>query len=314
MDIVVVGSCNADLFSYVERFPKVGETLCGKKFVIGCGGKGANQCVMSAKLGAKTAMIGCVGDDVFGEMFLKAFSTAGVDITNLKTVLSATTGVATITVNEKGENSIVITKGANNCISTDQVEASIDTIVKAKVALFQLEVDLATTLYALKIAYENGVTTIFNPAPALKELPNEFLMYSSILCCNETEAEILTGLSINLDFPVTDCENAVRNLLSKGPLKVVLTMGSYGAIFGEKGSDAVHHILTPPSIVDKVVDTTGAGDCFVGSLAYFLAQRKDLSFNEVVRRSVAIASISVTKHGTQTSYPSLNDLPEDLIQ
>lgn len=307
--VVVVGSCNVDLISYVSRFPKAGETLCGTKFAMGCGGKGANQCVMAAKLGAKTTMVGCVGDDDFGDMYKRNFVDLGVDIRSLHTIPNTTTGVAPITVNESGENSIVIVKGANDWLTTDHLQQVSDVIATAKVVLCQLEINNDVTLASLKLARNQGTLTIFNPAPAIEKLPAEFLENTSILVCNETEAEILTGLMVtNHD----ECLKAVDALLAKGPEYIVLTLGAKGAMFKRQGDKESIHIAPEENSDIKVVDTTGAGDCFVGSLAYYVATRNDLNFAEKIKRSVAIATLSVTKPGTQSSYPTFDELPGKL--
>lgn len=331
-DVVVVGSCNIDLISYVQRFPTPGETICGTKFTTGCGGKGANQCVMAAKLGARTAMIGCVGDDNFGAMYRDNFETLHVNTEHLHTINDVTTGVAPITVTDDGENSIVIVKGANDHLNLAHLQQAENMIASARIVLCQLEIDFTITLAALKLAKSKGVTTLFNPAPAVKGLSPEYLQNSTILCCNETEAEILTnGNKIKTD---DERRKAVQCLLSKGPQFVVLTLGASGAMIGSNvigGGDVssnviggaggevpevphVTHVQVPEEYrVTKVVDTTGAGDCFVGSLAYFLSQRTDLTFEEKVRRAVSIASVSVTKPGTQISYPTADELPESIM-
>lgn len=308
-DVVVIGSCNVDLISYVHRFPKAGETICGSKFAMGCGGKGANQCVMAAKLGAHTAMIGCIGDDSFGDMYLKNFKSLQVNTDHLHVVKDMSTGVAPITVNSEGENSIVIVKGANDCLTKQHLLQAEELIRDSKVVLFQLEIDLDVTLSGIKLAKENKVTTIFNPAPAVDNLPIEFLQNSSILCCNETEAEILTKCNVS---SVEECKQAVRTLLDMGPERVVLTLGAKGAMFGTKGNDDIQHVRPDESAVRKAVDTTGAGDCFVGTLAFCITKKPELEFKEMIRRAVDIASISVSRPGTQTSYPTNNELPDNL--
>lgn len=309
-EVIVIGSCNVDLISYVERFPKAGETICGSKFQTGCGGKGANQCVAAAKLGAKTVMVGCVGSDNFGKTFIEAFQNLSIDIDHLHVIENISTGVASIVVNDQGENNIVIVKGANDCLSLEHINHVIPRISSSTVVLFQLENDLDVTRNALKLARHAGATTIFNPAPAVEGLSEEFLRNTSILCCNETEAAILTDMKVDTK---DDYATVLKTLLSKGPEIVVLTLGADGAIYACKENEEIYHIKPDQQNI-KVVDTTGAGDCFVGSLAYFIAMRKDLSFKEAMRRAVAIASISVCKEGTQTSYPFLNELPTDLTE
>ncbi|XP_065058167.1 ribokinase-like [Rhopilema esculentum] len=308
-DVVVVGSCNVDLISYVPRFPRAGETLTGHKFAIGCGGKGANACVMAAKLGAKASMIGRVGDDSFGEMYLKNFSKHGINIDHLKVTKDTTTGVAPIHVNDDGENAIVIVKGANDLITKEDLRNAMSVIRNAKVVLCQLEIDADITLETLKIAKQNHVTTIFNPAPAIKGLSKEFLQNSDIVICNETEAEILTGLPVTNDEQL---KKAIKGLLKSGCCKVVITLGSRGAICAESSQEEPTFISAKQV---KAVDTTGAGDAFVGTLAYFHATRGDsLPFVQIVERACHIAGVTVTKPGTQSSYPNKNELPDELFQ
>ncbi|XP_066912013.1 ribokinase-like isoform X1 [Clytia hemisphaerica] len=253
-DIVVIGSCNVDLISYSDHFPKPGETLCGSSFSVGCGGKGANQCVMAAKLGANVAMISSVGDDNFGEMFLKEFKKENVNIECMHIEAGISTGVAQILVNKEGENCIIIVKGANGRLTTEHVQQKCaDVIKKAKVVMFQLEIDLNVTLTSIKFCKENGCFTIFNPAPAVSNLSDDFLKYTTLLCCNETEAEILSGLQV--DSPEKR-QGAIKGLLQKGPEYVVLTLGSQGAMFAQKGG-SIQHVVPDQSVVpDKIVDTT----------------------------------------------------------
>eukprot|EP00112_Aurelia_sp_Birch-Aquarium-sp1_P009374 Seg2063.1 transcript_id=Seg2063.1/GoldUCD/mRNA.D3Y31 product=Ribokinase protein_id=Seg2063.1/GoldUCD/D3Y31 len=307
-EVAVVGSCNVDLISYVDRFPKAGETITGHKFAIGCGGKGANACVMAAKLGAKTSMVGRIGDDSFGEMYLKNFSQLEINVEYLRVTKGLTTGVAPIQVNNDGENAIVIVKGANEMITKEDLADASYVIKNARVVLCQLEINIDITLEALKMAKSNGVTTIFNPAPAVEGLSKEFLELSDIVVCNETEAEILTGLPVtNID----ECKAAIKHFLSLGCNKVIITLGSKGAICStSKENEPL--VINAPTV--KAVDTTGAGDAFVGTVAFFYATRGDeLAFSDIVERACRIAAISVTNHGTQSSYPDRNSLPVELF-
>jgi len=319
VDIAVVGSCNVDLISYVDRLPKAGETICASKFEIGCGGKGANQCVMAAKLGASTSMISSVGDDDFGQMYLRNFTELNIDTRYVKQVSGIPTGVAPITVYEStGENSIIIAKGANEHITASDLKHAKGIITGAKVVICQLEIDLDITLAALKMAHETGVCTIFNPAPAVKDLPYEFLRNTSILCCNETEAELMTGMSVSSDDQV---EAAAYRLLEMGPSTVIITLGARGAAIintstgSEKHSAAQFVQVQDAYKCSQVVDTTGAGDSFVGSLAFFLscAELKQLTLAQCVQRAVNIAAVSVTKKGTQKSYPTRQELRQELF-
>ena len=301
--ICVVGASNIDLISYVPRMPKLGETLHGTKFSIGFGGKGANQAVMAARLGGKVAMITKLGRDIFGEDTLKNFKTEGIDTTGVTFTEEASSGVAPIAVDPQGNNSIIIIMGANDTLSTSDLENARDLIQSARVVVCQLEIPLEISLHALRIAKQAGVTTIFNPAPARSELPEELYRLSDIFCPNETESEILLGTRIQTQ---DDAIAAARALLARGPNTVILTLGSRGSL-----------VVTPslekqiPAEVVKAVDTTGAGDAFIGSLAYFLGA--GLSLEEATQRANKIAAISVQHPGTQTSFPRAQTLPPELL-
>ncbi|WAR18888.1 RBSK-like protein [Mya arenaria] len=296
MDVTVVGSCNIDLISYVPRLPKPGETLQGSKFSMGFGGKGANQCVMTAKLGAKTAMVGKVGKDTFGEDFLKNFNNLGVDTTHCCTTAEVMTGAAPICVDETGQNSIVIVPGANLLLSEADLAAAELVIAGSKVVVCQLEINPDVTLAALKMAKQHKVRTILNPAPAIP-LKHEFFENTDIICPNETES-------------VDDAKRACKELQARGCGSVVVTLGAQGLLVSvEKDAPPTH--VPAPSV--HVVDTTGAGDSFIGALAFFLSTRPDLGLVESCRRAVQIASISVQAPGTQTSFPTRSQLPQELF-
>ncbi|XP_062502157.1 ribokinase-like isoform X1 [Corticium candelabrum] len=305
-DVVVVGSCMTDLVSYVPRLPKPGETIHGTRFSIGFGGKGANQCVMAARMGAKTAMVAKVGNDSFGHRTVENLKDNGVDASCVGVVDGLSSGVAPIAVDEKGENAIIIVSGANSDLSPSDVRTATSIIKSAAVVVCQLEVPSETSLAALEMGRQSGAITILNPAPAQPEL-DHLLSCCEIVCPNETEAEILTGYAVKT---IADASHAVRLLLSRGCEKVVLTMGSQGAVYGSKECSEPCHVsaesVTP-------VDTTGAGDAFVGSLAYYLAKLPNLSFHEIVCRSCKVAALSVQKPGTQTSFPFRKDMVDSLF-
>ena len=298
MRVVVVGAANIDLISYVPRLPRVGETLHGTSFHMGYGGKGANQAVMAAKLGAEVTMVCKLGRDVFGEGTLENFREFGVDTMHVTFTDDAFSGVAPIAVDPEGRNSIIIVTGANDLLSTDDLERARPAIAAADVIVCQLEIPVETTLAALRIAREEGVRTIFNPAPAREELPEELYRLSDVLCPNEPETELLTGMPPG--------EAAARELLSRGAGSVVLTLGERGCLVVE-GDTAVE---VPVEQV-RAVDTTGAGDAFVGALAALLAAGRPLV--KAAERANAIAALSVQARGTQTSFPSAAELPAGLL-
>lgn len=291
--ICVVGSSNIDLIAKVPRLPKLGETLVGHSFFMGYGGKGANQAVMAAKLGAQVTMITKLGRDVFGEDYLKNYRALGLDTTYVLFDDHLASGVAPILVDDNAQNCIVVVPGANSALSPADIQNAAPAIQQAQILICQLEIELATTLEAMRIAKAAGVTTILNPAPA-QPLPDELLQLADICAPNETETEILTGLSV---ATLTEAEQAARHLLARGPRAVILTLGERGALLVDQHT--VEHIA-PVKV--SAVDPTGAGDAFVGSLATFLGE--GLSLGEAIRRANAVAALSVTKIGTQSSFPT----------
>ena len=302
--ICVVGACNLDLISYVPRLPSMGETLHGSRFHMGFGGKGANQAIMAAKMGGAVTMVSKLGQDVFGENTLKNFKSWGVNTQHVHFTDQAFSGVAPIAVDPEGHNSIIIVTGANDLLTGAEVEAARSAIASSSILVCQLEIPLDISLAALRIAREEGVKTIFNPAPALSEIPAEIYHLSDIFCPNETETELLTGMSVN---SVEEAEIAAKVLIDRGAASVILTLGKRGSLL-VAGTIAEHVTVEPV----KALDTTGAGDAFVGSLAFFLAAGKSLS--DAIERANRIAAISVQSSGTQTSFPEAKDLPTELTK
>ena len=302
--ICVVGACNLDLISYVPRLPSMGETLHGSRFHMGFGGKGANQAIMAAKMGGAVTMVSKLGQDVFGENTLKNFKSWGVNTQHVHFTDQAFSGVAPIAVDPEGHNSIIIVTGANDLLTGAEVEAARSAIASSSILVCQLEIPLDISLAALRIAREEGVKTIFNPAPALSEIPAEIYHLSDIFCPNETETELLTGMSVD---SVEEAEIAAKVLIDRGAASVILTLGKRGSLL-VAGTIAEHVTVEPV----KALDTTGAGDAFVGSLAFFLAAGKSLS--DSIKRANRIAAISVQSSGTQTSFPEAKDLPTELTK
>ncbi|NOZ49397.1 MAG: ribokinase [Chloroflexi bacterium] len=301
--LCVVGAANLDLISYVPRLPRMGETLHGTRFHMGFGGKGANQAVMAAKLGGDVAMVTKLGQDVFGENTKNNFEAWDVDTTHVLFTDQAFSGVAPIAVDEEGHNSIIIVTGANDLLTEAEIEAARPSIAAAQILVCQLEIPLEITLAALRVARQEGVTTIFNPAPARPSLPPELYTLSDIFCPNEPETELLTGLVVNT---LPEAEAAAHVLLARGTGQVILTLGERGSLLVTP--DQTVHVPAEPV---QALDSTGAGDAFVGSLAYFLAAGKPIL--EAMRRANQIAAISVQASGTQTSFPVAADLPAKLL-
>ncbi|MGL4610487.1 MAG: ribokinase [Trueperaceae bacterium] len=302
--ICMVGSAMTDLVSRVPRLPSAGETLIGSSFAIGFGGKGSNQAVMAARLGAKVSVVVKLGKDVFGENYLKNYKEQGIDTTYVMFDDTRFSGVAPIAVDEvTAQNSIVIVPGANEGLSAMDVRASRAAIDHADVVICQLETPIESTIEAFKIAKEGKAMTIFNPAPA-RELPEELLKLTDVFVPNEVEAEMLLGKST---ATVEEAMTVALEFLDRGPKRVIITLGSRGAVFASQG-EATQFVQAEKV---KAVDTTGAGDAFVGSLAYFLG--KDFSLKKAVERAGSIATLSVLKPGTQTSFP-YRDAVKELLE
>uniref|UniRef100_A0A8D2ISK1 Ribokinase n=1 Tax=Varanus komodoensis TaxID=61221 RepID=A0A8D2ISK1_VARKO len=285
------------------RLPKAGETIHGHRFFTGFGGKGANQCVQAARLGAKTLMICKVGKDSFGNDYIENFRKNGIPTGKNFTFKL----VFICFLSFLGQNFIVIVAGANLLLDSNDLKRAAHVISKAKVMVCQLEVTPAISLEALKMAHTNGVKTLFNPAPALTDLDPQFYTYSDIICCNESEAEILTGIAVG---NTEDAGRVGQTLLQRGCKTAIVTLGPDGCVMVSTKEPVPKHL---PAKKVTAVDTTGAGDSFVGSLAFYLASYPSLPLEEILVKSNFIASVSVQATGTQTSYPYRKDLPQDLF-
>jgi ribokinase len=285
--VCVVGSSNIDLTFRAARLPRPGETLPGRGFQLGFGGKGANQAVMAARLGAQVRMVSRVGRDVFGEQTLAHYRAEGIDASHVRADAERPTGIASIVVDDEARNCILVVAGANGALSIEDVRAAAEAIRTADVLLCQLEVPIETTGEALRLARAAGVRTVLNPAPALP-LSDELLSLADLCVPNETEVEVLTGLA--------EPEAAARALRRRGPGTVIVTLGRLGALVVD--AQTAQHV---PGTEVEAVDTTGAGDAFIGALAVALAEGRPLA--EAVRRANVLAALSVTRPGTQTSFP-----------
>ena len=298
--VCVVGSSIIDLVSYAPRLPKLGETLPGSRFATGFGGKGANQAVMAAKLGAAVSIVSKVGDDTFGRDYIDNFRAWGIDATHVGVSATSSTGVAPIWVDEStGANSIIVVLGANDELSVADIDRAGPLIRAADVLVCQWEVPLDCVIAALRIARDSRVRTVFNPAPARGELPPEVYALTDVFCPNETETELLSGAGVTT---LVDVEAAARVLLARGVGTVVVTLGERGALVVDADRATHHHALSV-----RAVDTTGAGDAFVGTLATMLAAGR--SIDDASQLAIAIATQSVQYPGTQKSYPDLRAAP-----
>ncbi|MCV2876480.1 ribokinase [Rhodobacteraceae bacterium XHP0102] len=290
--IAVIGSNMIDLVTYVERMPNRGETLEAPRFQQGFGGKGANQAVAASRLGAKVAMITCVGDDSFGHETRANLERNGVDVSHLRMVEGVASGVAPIFVEPDGENAVLIVKGANAHLSPEDVQAAASMLIDCDTILLQLEVALETVYAAVAFGAEHGITTILNPAPANPNLDLSELGGLDWFCPNESELAMLSGMPVDTDTRVVE---AARQIIARGIRNVIVTLGGRGARFIT--ADQVH-MIEPVRV--NPVDTTGAGDAFIGSFARFLSG--GVPPLEALNRAARYAAHSITGHGTQSSY------------
>jgi len=290
--IAVIGANMIDLVTYVNRMPVRGETVEAPSFEMGHGGKGANQAVAAAKLGASVLMVTKVGDDMFADMTIKNLAGFGVDTTYVERVKGRSSGVAPIMVEPSGENSILIVKGANADLSPADVERAAEDLKACDLILLQLETPLETVYAAIAFGKRHGVKTLLNPAPATPELDREKIRAASFFVPNETELAILTGMPVGAQDEIAA---AARSLTAEGIGTVIVTMGSRGAL------------LATPTQIRRIapipvtpVDTTGAGDAFVGSFARYFAA--GLALEAALDKTARYAADSVTRRGTQKAY------------
>ena len=298
--VLVLGSVNMDIVT-VSRFPEPGETITSDDFFTAPGGKGANQAVAAARLGADTKMIGRVGGDIFGADLLKSLSSSGVDVSHVLRDEEHSSGLAIINVDPSGQNWIIIVPGANGANGQREVETVQESLVGASALLMQFEIPMEVSLEAARLARARGVRVVLDPAPA-RPIPSEFYAYVDYLTPNETEAAAIVG------FPVEDApsaERAAQELLGRGVGCVVIKMGSQGAFYATK--DASEFL---PAFQVEAVDTVAAGDAFNAGLAVALADGKGL--RDAVRWGMAAGAIAVTRPGAQQAMPSRQEVEEFL--
>ena len=297
--IIVVGSSNTDMVLKMDRLPSPGETLIGDEFIMAAGGKGANQAVAAARLGGKVTFVARVGQDIFGQQAIEGFTKEGIGTDFIVQDRVSPSGVALIFVDQKGENSIGVASGANGQLSVQDVLAARVEFETANVLLLQLETPIETVRYASRSAREMGVMVILNPAPA-RALDDDLLRNVTVLTPNESEAGLLTGVSITDD---ATAEEAAKRLKQRGVENVIITLGAKGALVVNEDSAQL-----VPSKEVQAVDTTAAGDAFNGALAFALAKGKPMM--EAVRFANLAGALSSTRMGAQPSMPTLEELQE----
>lgn len=289
--IAVVGSANIDLTTFTARFPKPGETIFGDSFLLGFGGKGANQAVASRLCGADVFMVARVGSDLFGPATIENFKKQGIDATHVKQLEGVSSGVAPIFVEPSGQNRIFVVKGANDKLMPADVDAAADLLKTVDCMVLQFEIPLETVYHSVRFAAKNGIRCIVNPAPAQSVEP-EALAGLDYFVPNESEAETITGLPVrNLD----DAKKCAETFLSGGVKRVIVTLGANGALLAS--NEGMQHI---PAFAVKSIDSTGAGDAFIGSFAVFLGE--GFPEREAVLRANLYAGLSTTGLGTQKSF------------
>ncbi|MGG1572548.1 ribokinase [Fictibacillus sp. NRS-1165] len=302
MDIAVIGSNMVDLISYIDKMPKEGETLEAPDFEIGCGGKGANQAVAAAKLGSKIMMVTKVGDDLFADNTISNLKKYGIDTEFTVKVPGTSSGVAPIFVDPESKNRILIIKGANQHLSPEDVDAAAEKLKQCSLIVLQLEVPLPAVYRAIEFGNEHGIPVILNPAPASKELDFEYVCKSDFFIPNESELEILTDMPVETDEQI---RAAAMTLIERGLKNVIVTMRSRGVMWVTRDD-----VQTVASHKVNAIDTTGAGDAFIGCFSHYYVQSGDVM--DAMKKATAFAALSVTKRGTQTSYPGREEVEQFL--
>jgi ribokinase len=289
--VAVVGSANIDLTTFADRFPKPGETIFGQRFDLGFGGKGANQAVAARLCGADVFMVARVGIDLFGPATIDNFKRLGIDTSHVKQVEGVSSGVAPIFVDPDGQNRILVVKGANDLLKPADVDAAAEMLKAADCIVLQFEIPLETVYYTVAFARKNGIRCILNPAPG-QPVDMGKLTGLDYFVPNESEAETITGIAVR---NVDDAKRCAEKLVGDGIRRVIITLGSKGSLLA--GRELSEHVSAFPV---RSIDSTGAGDAFIGSFAVFLAE--GVPEQEAVRRANLYAALSTTGVGTQKSF------------
>ncbi len=287
-----------DLCAYIHRMPAPGETLEVPDFTIGCGGKGANQAVAAALCGAEVTMVSKVGSDLFADNTIENFKKFGIDARYVTKAPDASSGIASIFVDESGQNRILIVKGANDLLAPADIDAAATDLKACAMIILQLEAPLPTVYHAIDFGRKHGVPVLLNPAPATKALDIAKVCVCDFFVPNETELSILTGLPTET---MADVEEAAKNLLVRGLKNIIVTLGGRGALWM---TQTEKQYVAPCKVI--AVDTTGAGDAFIGCFASEYAKGGDVL--AAMKKASAFAALSVTRKGTQLSYPTQDEL------
>jgi len=292
-----------DVVVQVNNIPRKGETILGKNFSLVPGGKGANQAVSASRAGSSTKFFGCVGDDIFGKMALSQMDQAGVDISGIRLINGKMTGFANIILDAKGENRIIIIPGANEFVTVDYIDEEWKNISKSKLILIQHEIPLATLHHIIKKAKKFGLKVILNPAPFFS-IPSDILKSLDFLILNEIEASAL------FCSPIKDKDSAINAAIKRFPesenTTLIITLGNKGAVLVSK-----ENCLYQPAFNVKVIDTTAAGDTFVGSFASSIISSENIKYSLLY--ASAAAALAVTKLGAQTSIPNNKEIMELIL-
>jgi ribokinase len=298
--VAVVGSANVDLVTFNDTFPRPGETIFGKKFDLGFGGKGANQSVAARHCGASVCMVAKVGNDLFGPATIRNFESLGIDASHVGIEGGISTGVAPIFVEPSGQNRIIVIKGANETLSPQDVDAAAPLLREADTILLQFEIPLATVYHTVRFAKANGIRCIVNPAPALP-LNFEEVASADYFVPNESEAEAITSLPVHT---IEDARKCAGHLLAQGLSRVVITLGERGSLLAtSSGMELI------PAFKVNPIDSSGAGDAFIGSFAVFMGE--GLGDKEALTRASLYAALSTTRVGTQKSFPDREEFDRE---
>lgn len=296
--ITVVGSLNMDIVIETPHMPTGGETVSGRNVTLVPGGKGANQAYAVGKLGGNVTMIGAVGQDAAGDALLENLKKVNVNVSGIRRMEQGVTGQAYITVDDQGENSIILIAGTNGLVTKELIDDNIDILRESDIVIMQLEIPLDVVEYTKELAIKEGKTIIVDPAPAVTDIPNHFWKGIDYIKPNETELAILTGLKMETR---DDIVQGARMMIEKGVKNVIVTLGGDGCLFVTKETEEFF-----PSHKVKAIDTTAAGDSFTAAFALSLSQGKE--YKEAVELGQKVSSIVVTKKGAQTSIPTMEEV------